>query len=442
MKHIKRILVVLIITAFFLIEWKIADYVLVDNAKSYTRITSHEFYNQDNIDVLFLGTSHVYRSLDPKIADELFGKNTFNAGSSSQPLDVTYALLKEAISLYDLKQVYLDLSYNNACSFNMKDRNNTNMTGVYAVSDYMRFSKNKVDLLLNASDSEYYNNIFPLLRGSWKNIDHVGNIILSKQNSAYDSFQYVTSYDGKYVGKGFVVGEDIIPEGSFYTKDSDEKVGVDKISEDWNTYLKNIVNLCRENNIEITFFCTPVSTYLLDCWGNYDEYIKYVNSVASDMNVEFHDYNLCKEQYWEDTSTLFFDTNHLNKNGAEKFTKLFCDVETGKMDISQIFYSSVKDKIGNSVQPVYGVNYKDYAITSDTKKREARIVSGGLADCEYKIEVIDEKENITKVIQEFSDNKEFEVPLKNADICHITYRDEDGTEGFVDIVLNETKKKE
>ena len=78
---------------------KILHYILVDDTSSYTRLTMHELYHADsNIDVLFVGSSHVYQSLNPEITDKIFQRNTFNAGSSSQGMDGSLAMIKETLA--------------------------------------------------------------------------------------------------------------------------------------------------------------------------------------------------------------------------------------------------------------------------------------------------------------------------------------------------------
>ena len=37
---------------------KFFQYILIDDTASYTRLTFHEMYEQENIDVLFVGSSH------------------------------------------------------------------------------------------------------------------------------------------------------------------------------------------------------------------------------------------------------------------------------------------------------------------------------------------------------------------------------------------------
>ena len=47
-----------------------ADFLLVDNVHSYSRVMLQELYRDaGNIDTLFLGSSHCYRSVDPAAVD-------------------------------------------------------------------------------------------------------------------------------------------------------------------------------------------------------------------------------------------------------------------------------------------------------------------------------------------------------------------------------------
>ena len=45
----------------------------------------NEMYDsKENIDIVFIGSSHVYRSYDPKLANRILGLRTYNVGSSGQ----------------------------------------------------------------------------------------------------------------------------------------------------------------------------------------------------------------------------------------------------------------------------------------------------------------------------------------------------------------------
>ena len=89
-----------------------ADFLLVDDVHSYSRVMLQELYaDAGNIDTLFLGSSHCYRSVDPAQVDAALGTHSFNAGSSQQLPDGSYYMLKEAAAQNPLKTVYLEMFY-------------------------------------------------------------------------------------------------------------------------------------------------------------------------------------------------------------------------------------------------------------------------------------------------------------------------------------------
>ena len=89
-----------------------ADFLLVDDVHSYSRVMLQELHaDAGNIDTLFLGSSHCYRSVDPAAVDAALGTHSFNAGSSQQLPDGSYYMLREAAAENDLKTVYLEMFY-------------------------------------------------------------------------------------------------------------------------------------------------------------------------------------------------------------------------------------------------------------------------------------------------------------------------------------------
>ncbi len=136
------------------------NYLLTDDTQSYTRLTMHELYEtagrEKEIDSLFLGSSHCFRAYDPMQFEELTGKNAFNLGSSAQNYDTSYYLLKEALRLCDIRTVYLDMHY----KFLFIDKKDRDLVQANIISDYMRFSPNKLEFLLTTSEAKEYTNRF------------------------------------------------------------------------------------------------------------------------------------------------------------------------------------------------------------------------------------------------------------------------------------------
>ena len=74
-----------------------ADFLLVDDVHSYSRVMLQELYaDAGNIDTLFLGSSHRYRSLDPAQVAAALGTHSFHARADQPIPDASPQNPKEA----------------------------------------------------------------------------------------------------------------------------------------------------------------------------------------------------------------------------------------------------------------------------------------------------------------------------------------------------------
>lgn len=319
----------------------------VDDVKSYSRLMIHELYTQeDNIDVLFLGTSHCYRSLNPSITDDFFEANTFNAGTSLQGLDGTYTLLKEAGRYHDLKQVYVELYFGVAAE-KFYDRVAQNAT--YLISDYMRPSINKYSYIVKSGHLGHLSNGIVLAHRDWENLfdfPYVTDLLQKKLSPAYRDYQYdyVTEITDAYKGKGYVestirMGTDgnFEPSDEFYFKNN-------YLSEDCKNCLIDIINYCKKNDIKLTFFAAPMADYYIATTHNYDNYVSQIYDFLAPYDIAYYDFNLCKQEYLNLTPDDFMDSHHLNKDGAAKFSQLFSELMLGKQN-DNIFHASFVNRI-------------------------------------------------------------------------------------------------
>ena len=70
-----------------------------------------EINKHQNVDVLFLGSSHAYRGFDTRIFKES-GIASFNLGSSSQAPVQSLLLLKNTSTTYNLRKLFLKSVHN------------------------------------------------------------------------------------------------------------------------------------------------------------------------------------------------------------------------------------------------------------------------------------------------------------------------------------------
>lgn len=397
-------------------------YILIDDTTSYTRVMFHEMYEQENIDVLFVGSSHCYRSFVPEILDEELGVNTFNAGTSGQDLDGSYMIIKEAARYNDIKHIYLELYYIRA--FNVyKDR--TNLTQTYIISDYIRSSLDKIQYLLQASSKEHYFNSFILARRNWNcffNPDYVKDLVIKKATDTYRNYEYayITGDSEWYVGKGYVANNGIINEWNYFSNNGWDSINFNNIAEDWINTLKKIIRFCEKNEIGLTLVTVPMPDYLIASLENYDEYIDFVDEIISDTEVDYYDFNLCREKYFPNTSTVFMDDNHMNCYGAEIFSHIFADFISNKILQRELFYKSYEEKIRNLGPSVLGISYQDYDSRQEKCVRKCKIVSTR-NNLEYEITVAPIGKEPYKV-QDFSENRFFELVPNENGVISIRYR--------------------
>lgn len=345
MKRIKVIIKIVIFFTIYIGSQSLIKYMILDDTKAISRVMMHDLYTEEeNIDVLFCGASHCQLGFNPQILDEGFGQNTFNAGSSSQGLETTLALIKEVAAYNELAQVYVDLDYS------IVMRTLPNLESIYIISDYMKPSFRKVEYLLNATSFEYYINSFMPLhkgRGYTTNPHEILRVIQKKMQPGY--FNY-TEVDSSYAGKGHIASRTVIPNGSLWTQEIPEELDF-TIPVEQQKYLLEIISFCEENNIRLTFVSTPVTDFHLAFITNYDEYISTIKGFLAGYDVEYYDFNLCnREILGINQDSYFNDDNHLNAEGAMIFSETFADFFMGRLNEEELFYESIAEK--NQQEPI------------------------------------------------------------------------------------------
>lgn len=241
-----------------------------------------------------------------------------------------------------------------------KDR--TQMTGTYIISDYMKPSYNKARFLLQASSAKHYANSFFPARRSWENFFHPAEmlkLLQKKFSKEYREYGYVVNGNEEYCGKGFVEDDTEIPTGGFYSMEEYQKIEDSRWSEDWQESIRQVIQLCEEKGIALTFFSAPMPDFLLVASGEYDQYIEFMDSLLEGSSAQYYDFNLCKPQYLSLTENNFKDDNHLNTKGAKIFSGLFSEYFAGGLSGENIFYGSYQEKIAAQKDTVYGVVVKD-----------------------------------------------------------------------------------
>ena len=359
--------VVAFIALFFFLTIPVA-FVLKDDTNSYARVLFHEFHNQDKIDYLICGASHVSHGLEADIASKKLGKCVFNSGTPSQKIDGTYAILREALKLYKIEKVFLELDFAITTEDPVSER--TGFKSEYIVADGLKDKFIKTDYLLHCSCPKYYLNSFlPIGKDKLMTLNpkSAAGKIKALITGEYFKYHY-SDDDSEYAGKGCVLDLDQISDGGFSNYYKEGKIPVSQINQDWTSTIDKIIELCRKNDIELIFYSMLGSDFYLNERGNYDEYYSFCRDFADERGYIYFDFNLAKADVLNLQDSDYFDDNHLNKKGVYKWTDCFCDFFAAKYKeencLENYFYSSYSEKMSSMPDRIFGL----YMLTSDDKK--------------------------------------------------------------------------
>lgn len=325
-----------------------ARFLLVDDVRSYSRVMLQELYAQaGQIDTLFLGSSHCYRSVDPAMVDETLGTHSFNAGSSQQLPDGSYYMLREAAAQNPLKTVYLEMFYT---GYNQSASSDIPLA-CYLLADYMRWdSANRYEYLWEMGGLAALVDLALPARHAMASLPGLPQLWKAKLTDGYapGNYAYVTYPDEgeRYCGNGFVYTEGTPRDGFATLRDVDPSQPLSAFG--WDN-LTRIAAFCRAQNIRLVLFTAPLPSAYVSNTENYQAYVDAVRAFAAANDTVYWDFSLYRDRKALDMGAgTFSDAHHLNGQGAEQFTAVLCEViarDAAGEDVSGLFCDTVQEKL-------------------------------------------------------------------------------------------------
>lgn len=375
---------------------------------NYSRNTLREMYNQEqNIDVVFAGSSYSIKDVNPYIMDERLGCNTFSYGFSAQIYQGTYYCLKELFEYHKPKLVVLNTDL---FSYTRKEED---VMAYIPVEANIRSTKNKIDYYFaSVRNGSYLDRLFFWRGYHVKSPKEALDNIKDKINPNYANYpteEQLEKYKdskGGYIGKGFV----LVDEKNKKNVLNDNTLGVrhrettelSEIQPSNVEYFKKIVELCKSNNSELVLMQMPLPTYRIFEEVNYFKFSEKISEIAEQEGIEFYDYNLIKPELFKSETSYFQDYAHLNGKGAEVFSKSlaeFLNLRSVGQDMSQYFYSPEE-----YCKSINYINNTWFTTKSDDEKITfiADSYYGSNVIPEYQFILTDTKTGKSKVIRDYS----------------------------------------
>lgn len=283
----------------------------------------HGFFNSepDKYDVIFCGSSHAYCSFNPLVIGEETGLSSYTIATQKQPLWATYYYIKEAIKRQKPSLIVLD-----CFAFSLTDEYADDGTN-YTFTDDFPFGINKLKMIKeSAPKGERFDLLFKFTKyhSRWSE--------LKSQDFHYNPSEL---HDYLY---GYCM---LTSTATDLVRRTDTNYIVTPSSNKNELWLKNIIRLCKDENVELMIVKTPLNE-------NDGErgLFERAREIAEENGIPFVYYNEFFDEIGLDITTDFFDRAHLNHKGADKFSRYFAKTAlseiTPKRELDDKFYTNLE----------------------------------------------------------------------------------------------------
>ena len=408
------------------------------------RIMWHNFYEQEeNIDYICVGSSHVYSAVNPELLDQRTGKNYYNMSTGGQGLKESYHIIKEASHRNRLKGVYLELYFVPSIEGQGDYDEFGAISNGWKNLDYRKFSIDKLDYFFDLNTPEYYISgalPFTRYREHLFNVEWIYSMQKNKKRPEYRNYLYGWESENartEYTKKGYYYHTQEMGNAFLHAEGVPDDM---RMTQDAEEYLRKILEYCRKEGIEITLFQAPVYKLEIMAYENYDDYTAGIKAIAEEYGVPYYDFNLVKDEYFPIQNMKYFvDTGHLNADGAEAFTNFLYEMTTKTPAQNEIlFHQSFKEKLLSEKAQVTGIYYHSGTaeeiergdLTADMYRMT--IASNRTDELEYQIYLTQEGSD-TVMIQDFSENKCFNIPMEEHGVCRIAWREKGDMENRMEM---------
>lgn len=278
------ILILLLNYAYRVLSWK-------DTAGEYfSSVNSFYELDEDRVDVLFLGSSHCYCSINNSLLWKDYGIASFSLAISGQDLVSTYYTLVEALKTQKPDVICVEMYYAVTEGYQV-------VGNLYRNTLPFRRSVNSLEavqaLVKDDAPLDYWLK-WPIIHTRYAELQR-------------EDFQ---SNLPVYIGYQTGFNTQSIWEASPY--EEQEPIPVPEGNEQ---YIRRIIELAEEEGIELCFFVAPYAA---------DEVAQgmfcYVEEIAREHNVDFLNLTRSREGLSLDVNTDYTDWAHTNYYGAEKVT--------------------------------------------------------------------------------------------------------------------------
>ena len=259
----------------------------------FARITNSIF--KDSSDVVIMGSSYATSNYVTSILEKKINLSCYNYGVKGQKIIFQNALIKMIVNRHKPKLIILDISYNWL---------------VYSPEAYERLS------VLHPYYWDFRQELEPIfsIKSKYNNIKLLP-IAFQMNSTIIHSLYYYFKPQNDY--KGY------LPIHKKNSLKSNKNIITNDFSIDENfiNMLNEFISCAKENNIDLIFTVSPHLPYKYS--ENVNKSRDLMLSIIDSNNIKLIDFS--NNKYLVNDQSLFYDTTHLNHNGAIIFSEILAD---------------------------------------------------------------------------------------------------------------------
>lgn len=292
-KNLFRGLIILLVLVFaFLLCEKV---LMLKSEDGVEQMKSFYLQKEDTVDVLLVGSSHIYCNVNTGLLWDEYGMSAFDLGGAEQPYWNSYYFIKEALKTQRPKVIVMNATIP-GIRFDEYQSEVWLTTNLYG----MHWNENRImNTKVSAIKDSFWRILFPM------------NEMHGRYNDLSKDDFVDKNYDISY--KGFDYRATIIP---FEKPDITGVTECQPIIPKQEEYLRKIIALCKEENIPLLLVSVPFVVT-----EDAQKYYNYEFQIAEEEGVDYLDFNKMYDEVGIDFATDMAEELHLNISGSQKFTR-------------------------------------------------------------------------------------------------------------------------
>lgn len=297
------------------------------------------YYSEEDIEMLFLGSSLSSASFDPAVFERELGVNAFNMGTPMQSIASNKRALQVAVEEHDIQTVIIGIGFFVLQEEPFRDAEMTFEKELARHTGGLKGWKRSLEYVL--SDN---------MRESEKSINYWFPWIYNKEDYLLDTIKRnVVSKWGLMIErlhgkeeeafKGYQSANGLVDENDGNSYEWYNQSFLETNIKD----LEELLELCNQYELDALVINTPHPEFdVKSCETVYAEHDVILRSLCNKYNVEYYDFSLAKETIFQDDISFYHDFEHLNYKGSQVFSEVVCNFlkmrENGQ-DLDVYFYS-------------------------------------------------------------------------------------------------------